>query len=128
MKKAMKLMGIAASLSAILFALPVEAASTGFVITSNSSYGDKSSANTKLDYNTTAYINWQSSSQSSHNEWFQIVNSNNEARSDEYLFPYLTANTMPEYSSMKYGYYYYLRARREHIINPQTTVRGTWES
>lgn len=110
-----------------LGALPVHATSKGFTITSNWNYGNKSAYNPKEDYNLTAVVNWNSSNKASHNEWFQIVNSNNEARSGEYLFPYLASDTIPEYSSLTHGYYYYLRACREHIVDPSTIVSGTWE-
>lgn len=108
--------------------IDVSAAQTGFSIKANSSYSAKSSANVKSDNVLQAYVNWQSSSESSHKEWFQMVNTNNEIRSESKLFLYLSEGSIPEYSSAKNGYYYYLRARREHIINPSTTVKGVWES
>lgn len=108
--------------------IDVSAAQTGFSIKANSSYNAKSSANLKEDNILQAYVDWRSSSESSHKEWFQMVNSNSEIRSDSKLFSYLSEGSIPEYSSCKYGYYYYLRARREHIINPSTTVKGVWES
>lgn len=106
----------------------VFAAQTGFNITANWSYGQVSTANTKLDHNLLAYVNWQSSSETSHKEWFQVVNSNAEARSSEVLFSYLGSGYISEYSSVLKGYNYYLRARREHIVNASTRVTGQWES
>lgn len=106
----------------------VDAAYTDFSIKANSSYGAKSTANTKSDDNKLAYVKWNSSSESSHKEWFQIVNSNTEIRSVSTLFSYLGKGYINEYDSVKQTYYYYLRARREHIINPTTTVKGQWES
>ena len=101
---------------------------TSFSIKSNSNYLAKSSANIKLDYNKMAYVDWTSSNYKSHNEWVQVVNSNSEIRSESVLFAYCGDGTIDEYDSVTYGYYYYLRARREHIINPTTTVKGNWES
>ncbi len=106
----------------------VSAEQTSFSITANSSYSAKSSANLKTDHVLQAYVNWQNSSEGSHKEWFQVVNSNSEVRSESVLFSYLGAGFITEYSSCTYGYNYYLRARREHILNSTTTVRGTWES
>lgn len=108
--------------------IDVSAAQTGFSIKANSSYSAKSSANVKSDNVLQAYVNWQSSNESSHKEWFQMVNSNNDIRSESKLFLYLSEGSIPEYDSCKATYYYYLRARREHIINPSTTVKGVWES
>ena len=108
--------------------IDVSAAQTGFSIKANSSYSAKSSVNVKSDNVLQAYVNWQSSNESSHKEWFQMVNTNNDIRSESKLFLYLSEGSIPEYSSTKNGYYYYLRARREHIINPSTTVKGVWES
>lgn len=112
----------------IFSSIQVSALQTGFSITANSSYSAKSTENLKMDHALQAYVNWQTSSHSSHKEWFQVVNSNSEIRSESVLFSYLGAGFIPEYSSCMYGYYYYLRARREHITNPTTTVKGIWES
>ena len=108
--------------------IDISAAQTGFSITANSSYSAKSSANLKSDNVLQAYVKWQRSSYGSHKEWFQVVNSNSEIRSESVLFSYLGTGFIPEYSSCKNGYNYYLRARREHIINPSTKVEGVWES
>lgn len=105
----------------------VSAAQTGFTITANSSYKARSSGNLKVDYNSQAYVNWKSSNKGSHKEWFRVVNSNNVSRSESKLFSYLSAGIIKE-NSTEYGFTYYLQARREHIIDPSTTVKGNWES
>lgn len=128
MKKTVKLIAAIIGLSSVLSVLPVDAATTGFSITANNSYGSKSSANVKSDSNKLAYVNWTSSNQSSHNEWFKMVNSSNDDRSGEYKFSYCSSGTFAEYSSATYGYYYYLKARRENFWDPSTTVSGKWES
>lgn len=99
-----------------------------FSITSGYDYGAKSTASLKTDSVLQAYIDWDSSSESSHKEWFRVVNSGGEARSGSFLFNYLDADFIDEYTSCLEGYSYYLQAAREHIINPTTTVKGTWES
>lgn len=99
-----------------------------FSIKAGFDYGAKSTASLKTDDEYQAYIKWESSTESSHKEWFRVVNSGSEARSDEFLFNYLDENFIDEYTSCKRGYSYYLQARREHLFNPSTTVKGTWES
>lgn len=103
-------------------------AQTDFSISSDWNFSQVSTGNKKVEHNLLAYINWTSSSQSSHKEWFQVVSSDGQVRSREVLLPYLGSAFIDEYSSCLYGYTYYLRERREHIINPTTLVRGKWES
>lgn len=103
------------------------AAETGFSITAKSSYSEKSTGNLKGDTNQLAHVDWNYSSEESHKEWFKVVNSNGDSRSDSMLLNYLSSKNIPE-SGCSYNYYYYLMARREHILNPRTTVTGKWES
>lgn len=102
---------------------------TNFSIKAGWTYNERSSANFKEDDAQHAYVIWDSSDASDgvHNEWFQVVDSSNKAKGDEQLFSHLESDYLDENQcTKKYGYY--LRARREHIINPATTVKGTWES
>ena len=131
MKRSLRLL-FSTSMVALLVAtyLPnnIFAEYTNFNITSNWKYSEVSSANTKMDTNQTAYVEWNySSDKNPHNQWFQIVNSDLHKRSEEAFFSYKSNGYINEENCQK-GYYYYLRARREHIINPETTVSGNWES
>ncbi len=98
-----------------------------FTINANNTYGDRSTANTKMDTVQTAYVNWNGSSASKHYEWFRIVNSDGMVRSDETIFTHLQSRFINERNCVK-NYYYYLQARRENFWDPLTTVTGTWES
>ena len=101
---------------------------SSFSITSGYNYGAKSTASLKTDSAPQAYIDWTSSSEPSHKEWFRVVNSGGDVRSDSFLFNHLEANFIDEYTSCLEGFNYYLQAAREHITNPRTTVKGTWET
>ena len=71
-----------------------------------------------------SYVNWKKSSQSSaHDMWFRTVNSNGEDKGGK-LFSYLE-NGSYETSAIN-NHYYYLQARRENSVDPETTVSGNW--
>lgn len=130
MRKLSKLIitcGLAVALCAVYTPVNTGATFTDFFITSGFNFTGRSSANTKQDTAQQAYVKWENSSEASHNEWFRVVNSNNDARSSQTLFSYLSDGFINE-NNCSQGYYYYLQARREHVLNPSTTVAGTWES
>lgn len=99
-----------------------------FTINSGYTYGDRSTANTKMDTVQTAYVNWNdSNAKKEHYEWFRVINSDGMIRSDETLFTEFQSRFINERNCVK-NYYYYLQARRENFWDPLTTVTGTWES
>ncbi len=106
--------------------IPAKAYQTGFVITEDWTYSDKSTGNYKQDTSLAAYVEWQTSNKASHNEWFQVIDANGTVVGPEVLFTYLQARFIAE-NSLDFTNPYYLRARREHIINPYTCVTGIWE-
>lgn len=109
-----------------LFSLDVSADYKGFNITAGSSWVKDETANPKNNNEYLMGIKWTSSGASSHKEWFQCVNSNLEQKAIGLLSSPSSSVKYLE-TTAKNGYYYYLRARREHIINPRTQVKGTWQ-
>lgn len=101
--------------------------STNFNIQTASSWGEEVDPSAKEASNLIGYVNWTRSNQSSHKEWFRLVNSNGALRSYEKLFSYKTSGNLTELET-QVGYYYYLQAKREHLGNPKTTVEGTFYS
>lgn len=63
------------------------------------------------------------STKSFHKEWFHIVDSNGELRGKEKFFSYCSDGNLEEILTQN-GYRYYLEAKREHLIEPETTVYG----
>lgn len=101
---------------------------TNFDLLAGYNWSSKSSADVKEDDHLQAHIQWTYSSASSHKEWFRMVNSDGYVRGIDLLLNYKTSGFLTELSSATKGYYYYLQAKREHIIDPTTNVRGTWDS
>lgn len=85
---------------------------------------DKNTKNMKDNTRTYAVVNWDYSSQKgAHNMWFRVVNSNNEDRGTT-LVPYLERKEFS--TSATHTHYYWLLARRENGVDPETRVKGTW--
>ena len=102
---------------------------SNFSIYSNWNYNNVSSVNTKPDNLPQAYVNWTgSTSSTSHKEWFQVVSVGGAVCGPQVIFSYCSSNYVAEYSSVKKGTKYRLRARREFPVDPWTTVWGNWES
>lgn len=98
----------------------------GFAGSTKYSYEKVGTENAKNNYQYLAGVNWTESDHSNHKEWFQIRNSNGEDRGTVLIN---RPNTGVVYfdTTAKYGYDYTLWASREHIINPSTYVKGTWQ-
>lgn len=100
---------------------------TNFSITTGVTWKTTANPSTKQDSGSTGYVNWQSSDKSSHKEWFRLVNSNGYLRSYEVCISYKSNSNLSEIET-QYGYYYYLQAKRENLIDPTTTVTGYYYS
>lgn len=85
--------------------------------------GDK---NMKNNYQYLAGINWQDSDHTNHKMWFRIRNYNGEERGSVLISRPGNGTTYLRTDATN-GYYYYLYANREHIVNPSTYVTGTWQ-
>lgn len=68
-------------------------------------------------------VGWTYSNQSSHKMWFRLVNSDGASRGSGCL-SYLSTAAIS--TSASRGYYYWLQAKREYIVDPSTYVSGTW--
>lgn len=87
-------------------------------------YAKVSASCRKSNSDSLAYINWMTSSQSSHKQWFYMVDTNTSAGSKAQLLNYLNAHTY--YPGHTFGHYFELKSKREHVIDPQTYVTGYW--
>lgn len=127
-KKSLPLMLAALMLVSAFGTMKTRAADvTNFNIQTGVSWKSEDDPSVKESDNLTGYVNWQSSSRSSHKEWFRLVNSNGYLRSYEKLFSYKTNGNLSEIQT-EVGYYYYLQAKRENIVDPTTTVEGIFYS
>lgn len=85
-----------------------------------------STSNTKNNNEYLAGVNWKESDHSGHKMWFRIKNSNGEERGRILInrpgngVSYLD-------TTARNGFYYWLYANREHLGNPETYVKGTWQ-
>ena len=87
-------------------------------------YAKVSGSCRKSDSDRLAYINWMTSSRSSHKQWFYMVDTNNSAGSEAQLLNYLNVRTY--YPGHTFGHYFELKSKREHVIDPETRVTGYW--
>ncbi|AUB53681.1 hypothetical protein IGJ19_002533 [Enterococcus sp. DIV1368b] len=77
---------------------------------------------TKTSSSATTYVNWNSSNQKSHKQWFALYQ--NGSRKGQGLFNYLTNSAFPGNGSA--GSTVHLASQRENIIDPTTYISGTW--
>ncbi len=98
----------------------------GFDITAGFTWEQDPNYNAKNNNEYLMGIKWTESGAGTHKEWFRVVNSNSEQKAIG-LLDYPSQNVVFLETTAKNGYYYYLQAHREHIINPRTQVRGTWQ-
>lgn len=113
-------------LLAIPFVSPVLASASNFAGTVGYDYAKVSSSNKKENDVRLSYFEWAYSDQGSHKLWLRV---SNQGKKDSlgtkltslYVWGQIETN-------LTQGKYYDLYARREHIINPDTYVSGTWES
>lgn len=69
-------------------------------------------------------VNWTYSNKSSHKMIFRICNSSNGKSFGSGTLKYKSQDTFK--TSIPEGTKTYIQARRENIIDPVTTVKGTW--
>lgn len=125
MKKIFSIVAILA-IAVVVSAIDVQADYAGFAGSAGFSPTMVSTQNTKNNYQYLSGVRWDRSSHSNHKMWFRVRNSNGEERGsilvnrpDQVTYFFDT--------DCKYGYYYWLYANREHLINPSTYVEGVWQ-
>ena len=105
----------------------VSAASTSFGGKAGYGYEKVSSPNIKADSNNLAYVNWTYSDQNSHKMWFKVCKNGYTDSLGKALVNYQSSDYITTSGTVKGGSYV-LYAGREHVVNPETYVSGTWES
>ncbi|MFQ6792658.1 MAG: hypothetical protein ACLRT4_07745 [Thomasclavelia sp.] len=99
----------------------------GFNITAGFGWAKESTANPKRNNEYLMGIKWTSSGAgNTHKMWFRCVNNDDKDRGT-ILIDRPSNRVRYANTTAKNGYNYYLKARREHIINPRTQVKGTWQ-
>jgi len=108
-----------------LLSTDVQAYTQGFAGSAGSFWRLVGEANTKDDDDDTAAVNWKTSNYQYHKMMFRIVNSDGDNRGQITID---RPNKGVKFFSTDaaQGYYYYLRAKREHYTNPSTYVTGFW--
>lgn len=98
-----------------------------FNISANYSWGlDMVHSSLKQNENRYTAIGWNFSNKSSHKMWFRVVDSAERQIGSAGLFNYKTTDAIQ--SNLSIGQNYWLSARRENVIDPVTTVSGTWNA
>lgn len=124
--KSLRLMLVAVALFMGLSISNANAQTTSFYITANYAWTIDwyNTPSTKQNGNSYSAVAWSTSSASgSHKMWFKVINSA-EVTQGSGLLNYLTTDAFK--TNLTQGTSYWLAARRENVIDPVTTVTGTW--